>query len=263
MSRVLFRAGRTRAAESDLFIISGRMNFVLADLPEDEEISVRLVRYEDSQILFEQDLSSSYDPSKYSLFYHRDLTADNGELSMFTFNFRNGSFTAYATGQDCSGWKAPMFFEVQVGDEVNSFYVTDEAGEEDFEYTGADSEYVLSSRSAMPIQFLVGQEDYVSVLKNTVKTNSVTSKTAGLITGKITTTVGSSEVTEAVISWDGFSETISLTKNAKLNLYTYRGVGVAGSSIFTANFNLDACTFTIVVKGTDLGSAENFDVYLQ
>ena len=272
LSKVVFKPGYSRASMTDQFIMTGRLNFQLSDLAGSGDFTFRIKQaYGEKHVVFESQIESDYDPSTYNVFYSKKRATENGDLTMFNYSFKNGNFVAYASGQDCSGWKTPLFIELEKDEVLDSFYVTDLVTLEnglDIDETLPDPNEIASvdgsySMPSWPVQFLIGQDDYVSVLKNTISTNPITGRTFGGVVGKITTMVESSEVTEAVISWDGFEETIDLTKYGNRNYYYYRGAGVEGSSIYQAIFNLDACSFSVIVNGTNLGSADDFDIYLR
>lgn len=259
---ITFKADKNRSDPLDSFSITGNFNFQTEDMPDNGLMTVRLIAQDSSEILFEDQFDSGFDPAKSRSFVYKKNSSRNGDVNYFSYDFSKKTFTIMATGQDLSGWKTPLWFEVQMGQAVNSMIIF---GYYDEKYANdADSQYDCKANSGLPIQYLIGQEDFLQITKNTVKTNNKTKITAGTISGQITSQAASSQITTAVVSWSGFSQTITLTRrNAGTNVLTYSKTQPQDSPIQSVSFDLDKCTFSVNISGQNVGNTPLFDIYLR
>jgi len=190
-----------------------------------------------------------------------NLVNDFGRMK---FNFVDGEANVVLRGIDLSGLTSPIQFEVEVGSYL----------ENGLAYDGKVlpivpphvppvATDVVNGAKPMPIQLLSGYEDTLRVDKHKFKPGTKKPNTDYLmIQGAITVHDTSVDISEEniVIRWGNYSVPLlanDMFRIGEKKAFKYKKTKGSDSSVAAAVFDLDKCTFKIIIKKADIGPQDS------
>ena len=248
VTKALFKAGKTRDAQTDSFLILGALSASQQDILNANEITV-MVGTDADPGLFTDSFNVTDDG--FNQLGHQagfKFKGADANIKKLDVNVKSGKFSLMATGLDLSGLKSPVRLEISFGSYQGIFTI--------------EEDVINNQNKPIPPQYLQGVEDMLNAEKTTVRTSQgtgvVTVTIQGLISVDETDLDLSVNNATVLITWGDFNETIPAVAGAitaKNNKFTYKKPNGANLHYVTnAVFDLQKSTFKITIKKTDLSN---------
>ncbi|MCP4710516.1 MAG: hypothetical protein GY869_17980 [Planctomycetes bacterium] len=258
VTKALFKAGKTRAAQTDSFLILGALSASQQDILDANEITIMVGTNADPDLFTD---SFNVNDDGFNLLGHQagfKFKGPDGSIKKLDVNVKNGKFVLMATGLDLSGLKSPVRLEITFGSYQGIFTI--------------EEDVINNQNKSIPPQYLLGVEDML----NTEKTKVRTSQGTGVVTVTIQGTISVDETNldlsannvTVLITWGDFNETIPAVAGAitaKKGKFTYKKPkGADLHYVTSAVFDLQKGTFKITIKkeGLDNTGAVSFGIQI-
>ncbi len=245
VTKAIFKADKKRDGEviSDSFIISGQLSAGQDILTTADSFSVALNGPDEvfSQAVPFDDEGFKMN-SKETGFYFKGTDG----LKLVKVDVAKGVFTLYGRNIDLSGLTSPVTLAFAIGD-FDVMYELDES--------------ILNGAKTMPVEYLLGNTDYLQVRKQVVKTNSKTGLSSAKIYGSfaLDETLSSDEQQDlqVTVSWGDFTETIPVGEDGfkfTKGKYVYKRPKELAETYFInyAYFDTSKGIFYITISDTTL-----------
>ena len=177
---------------------------------------------------------------------------------VFTNDINKNTFYLYAKKIDLTGLISPVKVEIEVGDYLGTGVAYDgEAG-------GSGGELdIINGKKPIPMQLLAGDKDSLRVDKCKFRLYpEKDSKDYLKIQGAIAVWDTSVDIAEedVVVIWGDYSVTLpadNMFRIREKEVFKYKKPKGSDSSVAVAKFDLEKCTFKIVIKKADIGPQNN------
>jgi len=253
ITKMTIKASSNRLDTRDSISISCEsFDAVSNDWLNDEEISIELFNADEQVAIFSDVMS--FHPKKLRNSRYRDQNAN----IIIIFDLNKGTLKISAKNIDLSGLKSPVKLMIKMGDYIGKGTAYDG------EASGSGGEIdVINGKKPAPLQLLSGCEDSLRVDKCIFKLGSRKPGTDKLvIKGAIAVEDNSVDIAEEdiAVSWGDYEITLAandLYRIGRRKAFKYKKSRGTDSTVAAAIFDLEKCTFKIIVKNASIGSQGN------
>ena len=258
VTKAQFKAGKTRDAQADSFLILGTLSASQQDVLDANDITVRVGTDADPDLFTD---TFNVNDDGFNLLGHQagfKFEGADGSVKKLDVNVKSGKFNLMATGLDLSGLKSPVRLEISFGSYQGIFTI--------------EEDVINNQNKSIPPQYLQGVEDMLNAEKTTVRTSQGTGIVTVTIQGSISVDEEELDLSAnnatVLITWGDFNETIPAIAGAitaKNGKFTYKKPkGAELHYVTSALFDLQKGTFKITLKkeGLDNTGAVNFGVQI-
>ncbi|MFH1369934.1 MAG: cellulase family glycosylhydrolase [Planctomycetota bacterium] len=243
ISRCVVTAGASRGQDS--FEASGTIASVPPNLLGVETIDVNIVSGVDGNDIYTEDVNFSWDYNGNRFIWS---TAGTGRITQLILNFRAKTFVIKAQNINLAGLGAPVHLDFTLGDYMLS---------------GDANEAIVNGTSPIPAQLMSGYENTLNVNLASVSDSASSLRDTLYCIGNITAQdiAGSNLTNQAVvITWANQGETVVQNftlpagrfRRTAANCYECTNALTSEGARVNAKINLGACTFTVLVRNTNL-----------
>jgi GLUG motif-containing protein len=264
IAQIIFSAGKTPNKNCDSFSAKGTIEqnyrykitntsndwtkiIVAVIMQDDENIYGHVEKLESSKIIFD---------SKRSKITYRSSMKNKagGGISFLVIELDNGKFSVIAKNLDLTGMRSPVKVELTVGDYTCNGIAYDG------EVLGSGGQLdTINGKDPIPIQFMMGHDDVLRVDKCKFKQGLKKPNTDSLtVQGELA--VADTQINiateDVIVQWGNYSVTLPadhLFEIGTKKAFKYKKSKGFDSSIAAAIFDLEKCTFKIVIKNADIG----------
>lgn len=269
ITSLAIKPGKTRESDSDSFVLTGvirsdDLEMIASESNDLNSICLSVVT-EDGDNFYGHvgQLNPSYIKvnSKRNRVTYRPSGKEkkNGGITSLKVNFVSGKFTAKATKLNLAGMRSPVYAELAIGDRTFNGFAYD--GE--LLASGGQVSDAINGKKMMPTQFMMGHDDVLRVDKCKLKLNpkkpgTDSLKVYGAIAVKDTSVHIADE--DVIVTWGDYSVTLpanNLYQIRTKRAFKYKKPKGTDSSVAAAIFDLEKCTFKVIIKKADIGEQGN------
>lgn len=255
ISKLVVKAGKVRSLSSDAITISGSsLDATASAFSLGNTITIRILNGNNDTAVFSDTihvLAGKYKNGKFN------YKGPKGRITSLKCDLNKNTFAITAKNIDLTGLRSPVVVDIEIGDYAG----TGTAYDNEVLALGNTLD-VINGKKPMPMQLQSGVEDRLRVDKCKFKLGAKPSSDRLTIQGAlavedISISMGGEDV---LVSWGDYD--ISLPANdlyaiGSKNAFKYKKPKGSSSSIGAAIFDLEKCTFKIVIKKAHLGSQNN------
>jgi len=256
----MFKAGKNRHDNSDSFSLSAMIDIPESRLADTQRIIIELFSGIDSTLIYQEYLTFNINNLKKGKYSYKG--GKSGIVSLKIDTNKHILFLE-AKNIDLTGLKSPVVLGVDT-----SFYLGEGTAAESVEeylamgQSGSIAVDAINGKKPMPINFLYGQENFMRVDKCTFKLGTKPSTDSLTIQGAIAVEDTSADIAgeDIVVSWGDYDITLpanDLFRIGSEKAFKYKKSKETNISIASAIFDLEKCTFKIVIKNANISSQNN------
>ena len=242
VTKALFKAGKTRDAQTDSFLILGTLSASQQDVLDADTITVMVGTNADPGLFTD---SFNVNDDGFNLLGRQagfKFKGADSSVKKLDVNVKNGKFSLLAAALDLSGLKSPVRLEISFGSYQGIFTI--------------EEDVINKQNKSIPPQYLLGVEDMLNPEKTTVRTSQASGVVTVTIQGQISVDETNLDLSAnnatVLITWDDFNETIPAVAGAitaKNQKFTYKKPrGAELHYVTSAVFDLQKGTFKITLK---------------
>ncbi|MBI9018393.1 MAG: hypothetical protein JEZ07_14160 [Phycisphaerae bacterium] len=248
VTKATFKAGKERNGTDSLYI-KGYWNLTPEELLEADTLYFVIGTDDDTNI---HQVTVNMDSENTRLYSNNTKLKYMANGAMFQFSQTKGSFIMLAANVDLSDLTAPINFTFgrTVGAETLAHLINVE-------------EAVINGKKPMPINYLFGQDDSLTITKSKAKANSKTGKVTASAQGNISmiTVPDISLVGYKInIATDGLDETIIVSEESPIkktknkNKFSYKRPKLFADTLVVTSlqFDFDKGTYKLSIKDSDI-----------
>lgn len=255
--KIKVKAGTSRDWPSDSFDMSGFLYHVTeTEIANTDSIHISISNEEEDVPVFFQSIQSDRITYKKGRYLFKD--ADAG-INYFKLDIDNNRFSIKADNVNLTGLKSPVIVTVETGAHVGI------AVGYDHTYTQSPNETTdrINGKKPMPTQLLHGYENSLRIDKckfkhDPQKPSNDTLYIKGAMALQDTSTDLANE--DILVTWGSYNLTLPATdiyRSRSRRVFKYKKPKGTDSSIAAAIFDLNKCTFRIVIRNATIGPQED------
>jgi len=249
------KAGQSRSYSSDAIVINGSsFDIDYQELLISQNISIFIFNADETIPVLSESVKRSNGKFTNGRYMYRNNSSRIQSIAIDTIK---NNFTINAKNVNLTGLSGPVTVQIEVGNYCGSGTAYDGG----ILGSGGNLD-AINGNKPMPMQLLSGYEDSLRVDKCTFKLGTKASTDSLTIQGAIAVEDTSVDIAgeDVAISWGDYDIILPANDLYRIGtgkIFKYKKPKGTNSSIAVAVFDLEKCTFQIIVKNADIGQQGN------